>query len=166
MCTHGHLDFKAVCPSNRKRNRRKKKEKREKKLLHISGIFQLMMCGCGSTAERESYFLCCLCFVHWGPRAAFQYAVHTLATVAVPPFFHFTVYSLCAALAHFSFLQLPIWICTSSSIFFLSIFMAMGGLMAQAANGPFCRTSDRTRGKVKQERNNVYYNVADCWRFK
>lgn len=79
----------------------KKKKKRGKKLRHISGIFQLMMCGCGSTVERElltvlSLFRslrapCCIpvCCAYFGN------------SCSAPLFSPFTVYSLCAALALF-----------------------------------------------------------------
>lgn len=56
MCAHKHmhkdLDIKplSVPAAAAARGRGGKKEK---KLQHISGIFQLMMCGCGSTGERE-----------------------------------------------------------------------------------------------------------------
>lgn len=40
-----HLDIKALPVPE---------QKKKKKLQHISGIFQLMMCGCGSAGEKES----------------------------------------------------------------------------------------------------------------
>lgn len=72
----------------------------KKKLQHISGIFQLMMCGCGSTGEREP--LTVLSLFHL-PRAPCCIPVHCtyFGNICSAPFFSVLLYSLRAALARF-----------------------------------------------------------------
>lgn len=96
VCAHSrHLDIKALSVPARGRG-----GKKEKKLQHISGIFQLMMCGCGSTGEREPLTVLSL---FRSPRAPCCIPVHCayFGNSCSAPFFCFTVYSLCAALALF-----------------------------------------------------------------
>lgn len=80
--------------------REEEEGKKEKKLQHISGIFQLMMCGCGSTGEREPLTVLSL---FRSPRAPCCIPVHCayFGNSCSAPFFCLTVYSLCAALALF-----------------------------------------------------------------
>lgn len=88
MCTcTSHLDFKA---SSSKRNRR------GGGLQHISGIFQLMMCGCGSTGEREPLTVLSLFCVPRAPCCIPVRCAYFGSSLTAP---RFTVYSL-----HFSFL--------------------------------------------------------------
>lgn len=58
----------------------------KKKLQHISGIFQLMMCGCGSTGERAP--LTVLSLFH-SPRAPCCIPVHCtyFGNICSAPFF-------------------------------------------------------------------------------
>lgn len=64
----------------------------KKKLQHISGIFQLMMCGCGSTGEREPLTVLSL---FRSPRAPCCIPVHCtyFGNIRSAPFFScFTVW--------------------------------------------------------------------------
>lgn len=51
--SHSHTGIWILKPCLYQQRQRGRGGKKEKKLQHISGIFQLMMCGCGSTGERE-----------------------------------------------------------------------------------------------------------------
>lgn len=74
----------------------------EKKLQHISGIFQLMMCGCGSTGEREPLTVLSL---FRSPRAPCCIPVHCayFGNSCSAPFFSVLLYTVCVLLLHFSF---------------------------------------------------------------
>lgn len=70
----------------------------KKKLQHISGIFQLMMCGCGSTGEREPLTVLSL---FRSPRAPCCIPVHCtyFGNICSAPFFLFYCMVLRTALA-------------------------------------------------------------------
>lgn len=125
----------------------------KKKLQHISGIFQLMMCGCGSTGEREP--LTVLSLFH-SPRAPCCIPVHCtyFGNICSAPFFLFYCI-VCALLLHVPLraaqlgsllLKRGLW----NHLFpFLSCFLAWNGCIVGNWSRPLCRT--REGGKVREE---------------
>lgn len=131
----------------------------EKKLQHISGIFQLMMCGCGSTGEREPLTVLSL---FRSPRAPCCIPVHCayFGNSCSAPFFLFYciqfVCCSCTFLSSHADPSLPPAPFQPPCLPFLNHlcpcsfpFLACRSCIVGTASCPFCRT--RERGKVREE---------------
>lgn len=152
MCvrTHRHLDIGALSVPVRGRGGGKEEEK---KLQHISGIFQLMMCGCGSTGEREPLTVLSL---FRSPRAPCCIPVHCayFGNSCTARFFLFYCIQFvccsctfltdsCSPLSPSLPLSSPFWISSASPSLFP--FLALWSSIVMTVNCPFCRTRERKR---------------------
>lgn len=122
----------------------------KKKLQHISGIFQLMMCGCGSTGEREP--LTVLSLFH-SPRAPCCIPVHCtyFGNICSAPFFPLLYCIVCAFPLRAAQLDSPLLKSgLRNHLFpFLSPFLAWNGCVVGNWSCLLCRT--REGGKVREE---------------
>lgn len=101
--TPAHAGIWILKPCLYQQRQRGRGGKKEKKLQHISGIFQLMMCGCGSTGEREPLTVLSL---FRSPRAPSCIPVHCayFGNSCSGLFFSVLLYTVCVLLLQFSFL--------------------------------------------------------------
>lgn len=159
----GYQRFVCTMQQNKEEQEEAKKKKRGKKLRHISGIFQLMMCGCGSTVERElltvlSLFRslrapCCIpvCCILW-------------QKLQCPPFFPLLLYTVCVLLLHFFLPSLAphVWSCFSALHLHLKSFIGYGRLNRTSCKLSFLQTTWMSEGKWSKRDDGVY-NMADRW---
>lgn len=155
--THQHLDIKPLSVPARGRG-----GKKEKKLQHISGIFQLMMCGCGSTGEREPLTVLSLFRSLRAPRCIPVCCAYFGNSCRAPFFLFYCIQFVCCSCTFISgaiTLSLPLLFSVSvylSSLSLLnhlshSIFLSLSWCSGVVVNFPFCRTKERKRGKVREE---------------
>lgn len=160
-CTHRHLDIKPLSVLARGREGVGGGAwGGEKKLQHISGIFQLMMCGCGSTGEREPLTVLSLFRSLRAPCCIPVHCAYFGNSCSAPLFFPALLYTVCVLLLHFPFQSCrPVspsrTFPTPLSPFLnhlcpcLFPFLAWRSCIVGTASCPFCRT--RERGKVREE---------------